>query len=366
MNMKKWFVLLLIFLPLWLSAQSEYKFSAHRNVVPNGYNFWLSVPDTYDTLQEKIPLILFLHGHSLSGNDLNRVRRYGCLDAISMGRDINAIIVAPQDPGGPWNALKLNNVLDWVQERFVFDTNRVYVIGMSMGGYGTFQYVGNYPDRVAAAMAFCGGSNLRDHCGLNKVPLWIIHGTADRAVGVGESQKVVNAMKACGNTDLLLFDKFPGINHSQLAKMFYIPETYEWLLSHNKADRQLNKDVTINVSVMNRAYQDIDRSANKIMVVDPIKQITNDTSSSAKNDTANVASAQIPAPSEETTSPAPAPKPAQTTTQTSSAPKYHTVKKGDTLYAIAKKYHTTVDKLCKLNKIKETSILSLGQKIKVR
>lgn len=354
-------MLLLMILPVWLSAQREYRFSAHRNVVPNGYNFWISVPDTYDTLQDKIPLILFLHGHSLSGNDLNRVRKYGCLDAISMGRDINAIIVAPQDPGGPWNALRLNNVLDWVQEHFVFDTNRVYVIGMSMGGYGTFQYVGTYPDRVAAAMAFCGGSNLRDHCGLNKVPLWIIHGTADRAVGVGESQKVVNAMKECGKTDLLLFDKFPGINHSQLAKMFYIPETYEWLFKHNKADRKLYNDVKINVSVMNMAYQDIDRSANKIVISDPIKVVTQDTSSLNK-DTSNVVSEPVATATTPAATPA---KPVQTPTHTSS-PKYHTVKKGDTLYAIARKYHTTVDKLCKLNKIKETSILSLGQKIKVK
>lgn len=358
--MKKWFVLLLIFLPIWLSAQREYRFSAHRNVVPNGYNFWLSVPDTYDTLQDKIPVIVFLHGHSLCGNDLNRVRKYGCLDAISMGRDINALIIAPQNPGGPWNALKVNNVIDWVQERYAMDTNRIYVIGMSMGGYGTFQYVGTYPDRVAAAMAFCGGSNLRNHCGLNKVPLWIIHGTADRAVPVSASQEVVNAMKACGKTDLLLFDKFPGINHSQLAKMFYIPETYEWLFKHNKADRQLYKDVKINVSVMNMAYQDIDRSANKIVISDPIKVVTQDTSS-LKNDNPSVAS--DPAPAATSSEPAPA-KPAPAAQP--SSPKYHIVKKGDTLYAIARKYHTTVDKLCKLNKIKETSILSLGQKIKVK
>lgn len=359
--MKKWFVLLLMIMPVWLSAQSEYKFSAHRNVVPNGYNFWLSVPDTYEALQDKMPVIVFLHGHSLCGTDLNRVRKYGCLDAISMGRDINALIIAPQNPGGPWNALKINKVIDWVQERYAMDTNRIYVIGMSMGGYGTFQYVGTYPDRVAAAMAFCGGSNLRNHCGLNKVPLWIIHGTADRAVPLSASQEVVNAMKACGKTDLLLFDKFPGINHSQLAKMFYIPETYEWLFSHNKADRQVNKDVKINVPIMNNAYQDIDRSANKIVVVDPIKVVSKDTSS-AKGDTSSVANTN-PSP---TPSFVPSTKPAQSSTQPSSSPKYHTVKKGDTLYAIAKKYHTTVDKLCKLNKIKETSILSLGQKIKVK
>ena len=357
--MRKIFVLLVIFFPFWVFAQTEYQFSAHRNVVPNGYNFWLSVPDTYEELQEKMPLILFLHGHSLSGTDLNRVRKYGCLDAISMGRDINAIIVAPQDPGGPWNALKLNNILDWVQEHFVFDTNRIYVIGMSMGGYGTFQYVGTYPDRVAAAMAFCGGSNLRDHCGLNKVPLWIIHGTADRAVGVGESQKVVSAMKACGKTDLLRFDKFPGINHSQLAKMFYIPETYEWLFKHSKADspRQVDKTVKIDVSVMNMAYQNIDRSANKIVVVDPKAAIPVDSTRMAAKDTVST-SVDTPKPMEQT--------PKQAAPAQKSSPKYHTVKKGDTLYAIARKYHTTVDKLCKINHIKETSILSLGQKIKLK
>ena len=225
-----------------------------------------------------------------------------------------------------------------------------------MGGYGTFQYVGTYPDRVAAAMAFCGGSNLRDHCGLNKVPLWIIHGTADRAVGVAESQKVVNAMKACGKTDLLRFDKFPGINHSQLAKMFYIPETYEWLFKHSKADspRQADKTVKIDVGVMNMAYQNIDRAANKIVVVDPNKVVTADTSRLTATDT--VKSTSQPVQKVEQKSP-PTPKPSS---------KYHVVKKGDTLYAIARKYHTTVDKLCKLNRIKETSILSLGQKIKVR
>ena len=357
--MRKIHILLILLLPFWVFAQTEYRFSTHRNVVPNGYNFWLSVPDTYEEQKEKMPLILFLHGQSLSGTDLNRVRKYGCLDAISMGRDINAIIVAPQDPGGPWNALKLNNILDWVQERFVFDTNRIYVIGMSMGGYGTFQYVGTYPDRVAAAMAFCGGSNLRDHCGLNKVPLWIIHGTADRAVGVAESQKVVNAMKACGKTDLLRFDKFTGINHSQLAKMFYIPETYEWLFKHSKSDsvRQVDKTVKIDVGVMNMAYQNIDRSANRIVVENQNNAITPDPSM-VNAEEANDKSSQAVQQSQQE-------KPQLVQSPKSSA-KVHVVKKGDTLYAIAKKYHTTVDKLCKLNHIKETSILSLGQKIKVK
>lgn len=348
-------------LPTLLFSQKEYTFKAYRNIVPNGYNFWVSIPDTYEEQQEKMPVILFLHGHSLCGNDLNRVRKYGCLDAISMGRDINALIIAPQNPGGPWSPQRIQNVVDWVIAHYPLDTNRISVVGMSQGGYGTFDYVSTYPDKVAAAMALCGGTSRRNLCGLNRVPLWIIHGTADRDVPISQSQSVVDAMKACGPTKLLRFDRFKGVNHSQLAKMFYLDDTYRWLLSHSRADsvRQINKDINITVSDMGAAYQNIDRSSNIIKVENG--------SSSAPSVQENV---QATAP--DTTTKA-APEPVQTPKTTTSTthksntkPTYHTVKKGDTLYAIARKYHTTVEKLCKINHIKETSILSLGQKIKVR
>ncbi len=340
--MKRLLAIIVILLPLLLVAQNEYELTAYRNVVPNGYNFWLSIPNTYQDHKSEMPVIVFLHGHSLCGSDLYRVRRYGCLDALSMGRKINAMVIAPQNPGGPWKPEKINNVLDWVQSHFEMDTNRIYVIGMSLGGYGTFEYVGTYPDRFAAAMALCGGSNLKNHCGLNKLPLWIIHGTADRDVPVSCSQHIVDEMKACGDTPYLRFDKFKGINHSQLAKMFYLNETYEWLLSHSKADsvRKVNKDIVITESSLDQAYQNINRGANKIIVVD-----------AAKPEKVSVDSVGTRVASSKADS---------------SSPVCHIVKQGDTLYAIARKYHTTVEKLCKLNHIKETDILSLGQKIKVQ
>lgn len=318
-------------------AQS--KMVAYRDTVKNGYNFWVYTPESYDSTKADLPLVVFLHGNSLCGSDLNRVRRYGTLDAIAMGRKINAVVLAPQNPGGPWNPDKVMNVIDWVQKNYSTDLNRMYVIGMSLGGYGTFSVAAKYPERIAAAMAFCGGSNLKDHCGLTKLPLWIIHGTADRAVGVSESQKIVNAMIACGDTSRLLFDRMPGINHSDLAKMFYIDLTYDWLFKHSltDADRAVNREFKITNEKLNQAYKNIDRTANKFEVVD------------AKRGTQIV---------ESTTS--------QTTSQTTStSPSYHKVKQGDTLYSIAKRYHTTVNKLCQLNHIKETSILQIGQKIKL-
>ncbi len=355
--MKKALLLFSILIPFLMNAQSHYTFRAYRNTVPDGYNFWVSIPDTYEERQDSMPIILFLHGHSLCGTDLNRVRKYGCLDAISMGRDIDALIVAPQNPGSPWVPRRIQNVLDWVREHYPSDTNRLYVIGMSQGGYGTFDYVSTYPEKVAAAMALCGGSSRRDFCGLNLVPLWIIHGTADRAVPLSQSQRIVDAMKACGSTELLRFDKFKGVNHSQLAKMFYLDDTYRWLMSHSLADsvRTVNKEISITVSDMGNAYQNINRSANSITVLNGAsKTVTPSDSTQDTNGDTTLVSPPNPQPTQATPS------------KTASKTAYHIVKKGDTLYSIARRYHTTVDKLCKLNHIKETSILSLGQKIKLR
>lgn len=354
--------MLAVSLPIMLFAQKEYTFTTYKNVVSNGYNFWISLPDDYAEKQSEMPVVVFLHGHSLCGSDLNRVRKYGCLDAISMGRDIDAMIIAPQNPGGPWNPTRIMNVLNWVQEHFAMDTNRIYVIGMSLGGYGTFDFVATYPEKFAAAMALCGGSSRKEFCGLNKVPLWIIHGTADRDVSISQSQRIVDAMKACGPTNLLRFDKFKGVNHSQLAKMFYLPETYQWLLSHSKADsvRKINMDVDITVASLGNAYQNINRSSNVIKVVDKYavsvpKIVDVDTANISDDSLAIIANAVVPEKKAPVVTPTPVSKPS-----------VHTVRRGDTLSAIARKYHTTVAKLCKINHIKEDGILSLGQKIRLR
>lgn len=126
-----------------------------------------------------------------------------------------------------------------------------------MGGYGTINFVGTYPEKVAAAMAFCGGGTLKDFCGLNEVPLWIIHGTADRAVGIEQSDRVVEAMKSCGETNRLIYERWKGVNHSILARLFYLPATYEWLFKHSlkDEDRIVNRDVDINKSSLYVAYK---------------------------------------------------------------------------------------------------------------
>ena len=334
--MKRILLAILIILPFPIVAQT---LTAYRNQVSNGYNFWVSTPKEYDSIQSDVPIILFLHGASLCGNNLERVRRYGPLDALKMGRQINALIIAPQNPGGAWNPERVNNVVDWVFDHYTGDTNRFYVIGMSLGGYGTIDYSAAYPNRIAAAMALCGGGNPKSYCGLNELPLWIVHGTADRAVPLSQSEKVIHGMSRCGDSPRLRFSKLEGVDHGGLARAFYISETYDWLFQHslNDPNRPVNTDYDITTERLRKAYKDIDRSANHLIVRNNYQSNTDKESQASKSDDNYSGESQ-----------------------------YHTIRQGETLSKIASLYHTSVNKLCQLNGISSTSILRIGKKLRVQ
>lgn len=318
--MKRLLVLWLALLPMLATAQ----LMACRGVVKDSYDFWLYLPDGYGVYNPK-PVVMFLHGRSLSGNNLAMVRHYGCINALERGLGIDAIVVAPQTQHA-WDPAKVNNLYEWVKGHYAVDANRFYVVGMSMGGFGTLDYVATYPDKVAAAMAMCGGATITDLCGLTEVPLWIIHGMADKAVPVGRSEKVVEAMAACGDTSRLIFNKLPKVNHTRLARVFYLEQTYQWLFSHTLTDsaRLVNKGFTMSDGILADAYNNL-ANVNKLVVKDF-------DSSSYNYD----------------------------------GKKYYIVKKGDSLSQIAVENNTTVTFLCKLNRMKKTDKLRVGKKLRVR
>lgn len=235
---------------------------AVKNEIPGGYNFWVYTPVDYFYSQEQTPVIIFLHGASLCGRNLNRVRRYGPLDAIVKGRDIDAITIVPQNPGGAWSPKKIMEVLDWVKTNYPCDTTRIYVLGMSLGGYGTMDVCATYPDRIAAGMALCGGASVKDVSGLGRLPFWIIHGTADRAVPIKQSKVVVEKLQSEGNDTRLRYDWWQGANHGTPARVFYLKKTYEWLFSHSLLDpgRPVNEKIDIDMGDTRRAYSDVNRN----------------------------------------------------------------------------------------------------------
>ena len=255
-------LLLLLAMPLCASAQKLYAF--HQDSVKTGYPFLLCLPEGYDAERlaqtdtlERPPMIIFLHGRSRTGRDLSMVTRYGCIDALRRGQDIPALIVSPQTPVTSWDAAKVMAVVDWIGERYPYDTDRLYVIGMSMGGWGAFKVAANYPDRIAAAIAECGGYTDGNEKGLTQLPLWIIHGTADRITKPSFSHSVVDRMTALPDgAKHLKTTWLEGCDHSILARTFLLKQMYDWLFSHHLSDpgRSVNRDIDIEPRDLNAAY----------------------------------------------------------------------------------------------------------------
>lgn len=252
----------LLFSIIFPTSIFAYQLEAKQGVVKDGYNFWLYEPDgatDNDTDEVGWPLVVFLHGSSLCGNNLAKVKRYGTINAIERGRKIDAYVIAPQNPGGAWSPAKVMNDVDWVCAHKNIDRSRIYVIGMSLGGYGAIDLAAAYPDRIAAAMAFCGGGTHKNIAALSEVPLWIVHGTADRAIAVSESDRVVSKIKESDpEAPRLHYDRIPGMNHSQPARFFYLDECYKWLLSHSLDDegRPVTEKFDIAGTARN-AYKDL-------------------------------------------------------------------------------------------------------------
>lgn len=251
---------LALLIVMMATAQS---ITAHKGDIEKGYDFWFYQPADTDSIK---PLVVFLHGASLCGRNLDRVRRYGTIDAIEKGRKINGYVVAPQNPGGTWQPNKVMDLVAWAKANHNIDTTRIYVLGMSLGGYGTIDFCATYPDKVAAGIAMCGGGTVKDYSPLTQLPLWVMHGTADRAVSVRESDRVVNAMKATEEgAPRLHYDRIKGMNHSALARAFYHKKIYDWLFAHSLTDSaRMAKPVELNVTnaSLKAAYKDLSSRKN--------------------------------------------------------------------------------------------------------
>lgn len=197
------------------------------------YDFLLRLPSGYSEEGDKQPILVFLHGKSLSGSNLDRVKRYGVLYAMQRGQEIPGIIVAPQTNNG-WDPDNVLEIIDYVLKHYNADVSRVYICGMSMGAYGTMNVAGKYPERIAAAVAICGGGTVGDACNLTKVPLWIQHGNRDRAVPLSESKKMFNAIKKCNIEADVTLTVIPGGTHGSVERLFHEDKIYDWLFSYKK------------------------------------------------------------------------------------------------------------------------------------
>lgn len=258
--MRKKYILLLLCMTAALTMFAQARtgdgnLTTHSKVLTDNYDFWIYTPQKYASSSRSLPLIFYLHGASCCGTDLEKVRSYGTVDALSDGMLLPAIVIAPQSQTS-WSPKKLNDLLEWAKRNLPVDESRIYVLGMSLGGYGTMDFVNAYPEKIAAAIAFCGGCSAKQPDGLGKTCLWIMHATADTSVDINCSKQVVNYLQSKGKDKLLRYDWMQGGSHSVYARYFYLQKTYDWLLSHSLRDkpRQVNRTLNITNDDASQSY----------------------------------------------------------------------------------------------------------------
>jgi predicted peptidase len=200
-------------------------------------DYLLSLPAGYDQDRDRTwPLILFLHGAGERGDDVQRVAKHGPPKLIAAGQDIPAIVVSPQCTTNQWwtdHLEALTALLDHTARRYRVDPDRVYVTGLSMGGFGTWSLLAHDAGRFAAAIPICGGGSRIGLARVGKLPIWAFHGEADPVVPLDETTRLIDALKTRGNDNVKL-TTYPGVGHDSWTQTYDNPEVWEWLFAQRR------------------------------------------------------------------------------------------------------------------------------------
>lgn len=218
--------------------QTQHRFQKEVTITKEvGLSYLLSLPPNYEETEEKFPLVLFLHGMGERGNDLELIKKHGP-PKLADEKEFPFILVSPQCPIEPrlanWLVYidDLMVLVDDIIEKYRVDTKRVYVTGLSMGGYGTWALAKRYPDRFAAIAPICGGGSVEGIEKLKDLPIWVFHGAKDEVVPLSESEVLVEALRKVGGN--VKFTIYPDADHDSWTETYENPEFYEWLLSQRK------------------------------------------------------------------------------------------------------------------------------------
>ncbi len=193
--------------------------------LPNGYQ---------ESVGKEWPLIIYLHGSSCKGNNLDKLKRYGPPYYLEHGMQVDAIVISPQCPSnrnwvyGDWFESFYHEILD----KYHVDASRVYLTGMSLGGFGTWSLASRYPQYFAAIMPLCGGGRPDMVETMKDVPTWVFHGEKDRKVNVNRSEQMVEAMQEMGARPK--FSVLKGEGHD-IHHVYSEQNVYEWLLAQHKS-----------------------------------------------------------------------------------------------------------------------------------
>lgn len=198
--------------------------------------YLLYLPKDYDQ-KEVWPLMLFLHGAGERGDNLDLVKKHGPPKLVAEGKQFPFIVVSPQCPNGRWwEPVELKALLDEIVEKYKVDKDRIYVTGLSMGGFGTWSLAVYQPNRFAAIVPICGGGEPIIAKVLAYPPTWVFHGAKDPVVPLERSEKMVEALKKNGGT--VKFTVYPNAGHDSWTEAYNDPQLYEWLLQQKRTPKK--------------------------------------------------------------------------------------------------------------------------------
>lgn len=213
--------------------------------VPGTIGYYTYAPeDHYYRLARKFPLLIFLHGSGEKGNgttELSRVLVHGPPKLVNGGRDFPFVIISPQLPAsqGGWSVGLIDELIARAKADFRVDTTRIYVTGLSMGGFGTWGYALARPNVVAAVVPIAGAGNPGAACTMKTVPVWAFHGDADGTVNVSGSVDMINALNGCTPAPPVTpkLTIYPGVGHDSWTRTYDGSaghDIYAWMLQYHR------------------------------------------------------------------------------------------------------------------------------------
>lgn len=202
--------------------------------VPRHWRYLVQLPKGYEQNNHAWPLVIFLHGSGERGDDVQKVATHGPAKLAAQGREFPFILVAPQCPAGLlWSGPEVDEFVAQMMKRYRVDAKRVYLTGLSMGGYGVWEAAIYNPGRYAALVPICGGGYCPElGARLKDIPIRAFHGAKDDVVPLAEARSYVDAVNAAGGHAELTV--YPDAGHDAWTETYANPALYDWLLSQKR------------------------------------------------------------------------------------------------------------------------------------
>ena len=199
--------------------------------------YLLYLPENYKS-QEKWPLVLFLHGRGESDGPLSVVKKWGPPRLAERGEKLPFILASPQCPKQeswpqPTQQELLVSLLAELRQEYKVDTTRIYLTGLSMGGYGSWRLAADHSELFAAVVPVCGAGRKEDALKLKDLPIWVFHGTEDSAVPFARSKEMVEAITQAGGSNIR-FTTLEHVGHNSWEPAYATPELWSWMLAQRR------------------------------------------------------------------------------------------------------------------------------------